>query len=399
MFDQWLRRHDPDRVFLVGGEGELTFGRALGLMGKAKTDPIVDLTPTLDFASIVAILSAMSTGTVFLSGPGQSMPTTADPGSAVTVMLTSGSSGAPKAVRHTTENWLAAAEASQAHLGYDGDDVWLLAMPLYHVGGLSIVVRSAYTGGTVRILPEFQPSTFAAALRGDVTMASVVPTMLSRLLDHDPGPYEGLRAVLVGGGPIPDGLLERASEARIPVLPTYGMTETCGQVATLRPGSVIEAKADPLPGVELRIGPDDRIALRCPMLSPGYLGEPDRERGGWFVTNDLGALDADGALRLRGRADTVIVTGGENVVPEIVEGALMRVDGIEDALVIGVADADWGEQVCCVYVGDVDHGALDSELRKSLPTHMIPKRWVRVDTIPVAGPGKPDRDRAKRYFN
>ncbi|MFZ0625976.1 MAG: AMP-binding protein [Acidimicrobiia bacterium] len=399
MFDQWLRRHDPDRAFLMGGEGELTFGQALERMRKAETASVVNLTPTLDFDSIVAISSAMSTGTALLSGPGQDMPTTADPGSAVTVVLTSGSSGAPKAVRHSARNWLAAAETSQAHLGNDSDDVWLLAMPLYHVGGLSIVVRSAYTGGAVRLLPEFEPSTFAAALRGDVTMASVVPTMLSRLLDHDPGPYDGLRAVLVGGGPIPDGLLERASAARIPALPTYGMTETCGQVATLRPGSVIDAKADPLPGVELRIEPDGRIALRCPMLSPGYLGEPDRAGGEWFVTNDLGALDPDGALRVWGRADTVIMTGGEKVVPEVVEGALKRVEGVEDALVVGVAHGDWGEEVCCVYVGDVDAGILDSELRRSLPTFMIPKRWVGVDHIPVAGPGKPDRDRVKRYFN
>lgn len=399
MFDRWLARHDPDRVFLIGEEGELTFGQVLERMAKAKTGAIADLTPALDFDSMVAILSAMSTGTALFSGPGQSMPTTADPGGAVSVVLTSGSSGAPKAVRHTVGNWLAAAEASRAHLGHDDDDTWLLAMPLYHVGGLSILVRSAYTGGAVRLLPGFDPASFADALRGDVTMASVVPTMLSRVLDHDSGPYQGLRAVLVGGGPIPDGLLQRASDAGIPALATYGMTETCGQVATLRPGSAVDARAHPLPGVELRIEPDDRIALRCPMLSPGYLGEPDRAGEDWFVTNDLGALDPDGALRVLGRADTVIMTGGEKVSPEIVETALKIMEGVDEALVVGVPDADWGEVVCCVYAGEADVGTLESGLRGSLPSFMVPKRWARVDHIPVSGPGKPDRAGARDYFN
>lgn len=398
MFDRWLRSHDPDRVFMIAENGDWTFGQVLERMGKRALGRDVHLIPALDLESVAVILSAMSTGTAFLSGPGRSMPRTVDPRNAVSVVLTSGSSGIPKAVRHTAGNWLAAADASQAHLGHGRDDIWLLALPLYHVGGLSIVIRSAYTGGAVRLLPGFEPPAFARALHEGATMASVVPTMLSRVLDHDPGPYSGLRAVLVGGGPIPAGLLERAATAGLPALPTYGMTETCGQVATLRPGSELGARADPLPGVQISIGSDHRIAVRGPMLSPGYLGEADRDADDWFVTNDLGSLDADGALRVTGRADTVIVSGGENVAPEEVEAAITHLDGVEDALVVGVPDSEWGEAVCCVYVGRDEPAAIEAQLRRVLPGFMIPKRWARVARIAVAGPGKPDRAGAVRLF-
>ena len=244
------------------------------------------------------------------------------------------------------------------------------------------------------MLPDFEPASFARALGEGVTVASVVPTMLQRVLDVAPGRFDGLRAVLVGGGPIPPGLLARAAAAGLPVLPTYGMTETCGQVATLRPGSPLEAKAHPLPGVELRIEPDGRIAVRGAMVSPGYAGEPDRP-GDWLVSGDLGSLDPDGALRVHGRADAIIVSGGENVSPEMVEAAVARVPGVEDVVVVGVPSEEWGMEVACVYVGEADPFRIESELKTSLPGFMVPKRWERVAAIPRIGLGKPDRARAR----
>jgi O-succinylbenzoic acid--CoA ligase len=248
------------------------------------------------------------------------------------------------------------------------------------------------------MLARFDASEFVAALRTGVTFASVVPTMLHRILEIDPGPYRGVRAVLVGGGPIPDGLLEKAVEAGLPVLPSYGMTETCGQVATLRPGAPVERKAHPLPGVELRIEPDRRIAVRGPMVSGGYVGEPDRASGSWFVTGDLGELELDGGLRVLGRADNVIVSGGENIDPEMIEASLIGIAAVEAALVFGVPSAEWGMEVACLYVGQIEPGVLESRLRERLGGNLIPKRWRRVGALPTTDLGKPDREQAIRLL-
>lgn len=277
------------------------------------------------------------------------------------------------------------------HLGHGDHDTWLLAMPLHHVGGLSIVVRSAFAGGSIRLLEGFDPHMFATAIRNDVTMVSVVPTMLRRLLDADPGPYQGLRAVLVGGGPIPDGLLEEAVHAGLPVLPSYGMTETFGQAATLRPGSPVSRRAHPLPGVEVRIDPKGRIELRGPQVSPGYVGLPDRP-GDWFTTGDLGEVDGEGALRVLGRADDVIITGGKKVDPARVEATAVSHPEVAEAVVYGIPDDEWGELVVCAMVGDIDGVSLSNWLRERLPGFMVPKSFRHVDEIPRTSMGKPDRE-------
>ena len=280
------------------------------------------------------------------------------------------------------------------HLGHGEEDTWLLAMPLAHVGGVSILARSVFAGGAVRLQSGFDVAAFAVALREDVTMVSVVPTMLRLLLDHDSGPYESLRAVLVGGGPIPDGLLEEAASRGLPVLPTYGMTETFGQVATLRPGAALERRAHLLPGVEARIEGDGRIALKGRQISPGYLGEPDRTDP-WFVTDDLGELDRDGALRVLGRADTVIITGGENVDPARVESEIEALSGVDEVVVAGVPDDRWGEVLVAVYAGSADSGDLAEAMSAHMPRYMIPTRWLTVPAIPRTPLGKPDRAAAR----
>jgi O-succinylbenzoic acid--CoA ligase len=304
------------------------------------------------------------------------------------VVFTSGTTGSPKGVRLTKGNLSAAASASAQHLGHGPDDNWLLAMPLHHVGGIAIVMRQVFTGGSITLLPEFDPATFGAAMRGSVTMVSVVPTMLARLLDR--GPFQGLRAVLVGGGPIPDGLLEEAAAQGLPVLPTYGMTETFGQVATLTPGSRLERKVYPLPGVDLGIEADGRISVRGPQVSPGYVGEPDRAEP-WFVTNDLGALDDDGALRVHGRADSIIVTGGENVSPERVESVIRGHPRVGDVVVVGIPDEEWGHMLVALYTGPATAQELAKWAPNRLAGFMVPKRWLAVDAIPHNSTGKPDR--------
>jgi O-succinylbenzoic acid--CoA ligase len=391
---EWLSRVDPDRPFLKTVDRVWTYGETLSEVSKRVTDEVVSLDPHLDADSVFDCLGAIASGGAVLLGPNIEDPRQSLPDGTALVVFTSGTGGRPKGVRLTTENLEAASVASVKHLGHGESDTWLLAMPLHHVAGVSILVRSVYVGGSVRLLPGFDVDTFSFALRGDVTMVSVVPTMLHRLLDHDPGPYEGLRAVLVGGGPIPQRLMARGAEAGLPVLPTYGMTETFGQVATLSPGSALKARVHPLPGIRLRIEPDGRIAVKGRQVSAGYLGEPDREDD-WFVTGDLGELDDDGALRVSGRVDAVIVTGGENVDPVRVEIELLAHSGVDDVVVVGIPDEEWGEIVAAVYVGSATEDELFSDLTDRLPRHMVPMKWLTVDAVPKTALDKDDRSAAR----
>jgi len=391
---EWLSRVDPERPFLRTVERVWTYGETYDEVRSRVTSEVLTLRPALDSDSVFDCLAAIAGGGGVLLGPSiEDAPETLPKGTAL-VVFTSGTGGRPKGVRLSIENLEAASVASTQHLGHDQTDTWLLAMPLYHVAGVSILIRSIYAGGSVRLLPRFDPEPFSAALHADVTVVSVVPTMLHRLLDHDHGPYEGLRAVLVGGGPIPDGLLQRGAGADLPVLPSYGMTETFGQVATLKPGSPLQSRAHPLPGVQLRIESDGRIAVKARQVFSGYLGEPDREDD-WFVTSDLGEIDCDGALKVIGRDDAVIVTGGENVDPTRVELELLAHPGVEDAVVVGIPDEKWGQIVAAAYVGTASEQELDLALRDRLPSFMVPKRWLAVESIPMSSLGKPDQSGAR----
>lgn len=385
---EWLRRVEGNRPFLTAGGRTWTYGETLEEVQRRLIEAPRLIQPSPSPESVFEIIAAISGGGATVVGP---QPETTEPGGADLVVFTSGSMGRPKGVRLTLPNLAAAAAASAEHLGHGEEDDWLLALPLHHVGGISIVVRQVYTGGAVTMLTRFVPEAFADALRGSVTMVSVVPTMLARLVDL--GPFDGLRAVLVGGGPIPGGLLESAAEAGLPVLPSYGMTETFGQVATLRPGAPLEHKAHALPGVELRTGPGGRIEVKGPQVSPGYLGEPDRPDP-WFVTSDRGEIDAEGALRVKGRSDNVIVTGGENVAPERVEDIMRQHPEVRDAVVIGVPHGEWGQMVVCVYEGNAS--GLAGWASDRMAGHMVPKEWVGVDAIPRTSIDKPDREAVRR---
>jgi O-succinylbenzoic acid--CoA ligase len=169
------------------------------------------------------------------------------------------------------------------------------------------------------------------------------------------------------------------------------MTETCAQVATLRPDSPLAYRVHPLPGVEIRIASEGQIALRGPQVFAGYLGEEPRDPDDWFVTGDLGRLHDDGSLEVLGRADDVIVTGGENVDPAAVEAAMSQVERVEAVMVVGVPSVEWGNEVVCLIAGDVSADELDRWAREHLEPPQVPKRWLAVDTIPTTPLGKPDR--------
>ena len=157
-------------------------------------------------------------------------------------------------------------------------------------------------------------------------------------------------------------------------------------------------RAHPLPGVDIRIGEEGRIEVRGAQVSPGYLGEPDRPSP-WLVTGDLGEVDEDGALRILGRADSVIVTGGENVDPAEIESRIVEHPGVEEAVVVGLADEEWGEALACLYTGSAQPDELRAWLRERLPGYMVPKRWRAIGGVPRTPLGKPDRAAAAAAFD
>jgi O-succinylbenzoic acid--CoA ligase len=300
-------------------------------------------------------------------------------GSGEYVVFTSGSEGSPKGVRLTRENVEASVAASRRRLGHGHRDAWLCVMPLFHVSGLSILWRQADAGAPVILHERFDPSVVVSALSG-VSFASFVPTMLRRVLDAGGRGHAGMRAVLVGGSAPDPALLRAAREAGIPAVPTYGMSETCSQIATPDPGDPLDGTVGPpLDGADVALTDDGRIRVRGPMVSPGYLGKPDRSDP-WFVTGDLGRID-DGRLTVLGRADSVIVTGGENVHPHAVEVALRSHPEIRDVRVFGVADPEWGQVVVAEVETDATVATLDG-IARTLPPHMRPRRWDFVARMP-----------------
>jgi O-succinylbenzoic acid--CoA ligase len=298
-----------------------------------------------------------------------------------TVMYTSGSTAAPKPVSLSYGNWLWNALGSAVALGLDVDERWLCPMPLAHVGGLSILLRSAIYGTTVVLPGRFDLEAAKRDLADGerrVTLVSLVPTMLSRLLDVGLQRPPTLRWALLGGGPIPPALVARAGAAGVPVASTYGMTEACSQIATF---------GYPLPGVDVWTSAGE-IIVRGPIVSADVVDEQ-----GWLHTGDLGAFDDRGRLRIIGRTSDTIVTGGENVAPAEVEAALVAHPAVADAAVLGRADSEWGEAVVALVVlRDGDATVALEELRAHcadrLAPFKVPKRFELVDAVPRGPTGK-----------
>lgn len=305
------------------------------------------------------------------------------------VIHTSGSGGRPKPVELTYGNQLWNAIGSGVRIGVAPTDLWLCCLPLHHVGGLAIVMRSAlYRTGL--LLERFEPERVAQRLaEHPVTIISLVPTMLARLLDGG-ADLSPLRCLLLGGGGAPRELVERALAAGAPVTPTYGLTEAASQVATMSPGEA-RAKPDsvgpPILTTEVRIEEDGVICVRGPSIAPGVADEH-----GWLRTNDVGRLDDDGYLYVLGRADEVIVTGGENVSPEEVEAVLLAHPDVADAGVSSTEDPEWQHAVVAsVVIGDgaeVTEAELREFCRARLAGFKVPKTIEFVSELPRNAQGK-----------
>jgi O-succinylbenzoic acid--CoA ligase len=344
-------------------------------------------------------------------GPGQPPPGHGGPPhpDARCVVFTSGTSGPARPVVLSGGNVAASASGSQRRLENGRGDRWLCVLPLNHVGGLSVLWRSAREGGTVVLEERFEPSRAAALLAsGGIAFASLVPVMLRRVLDEHPGPFPGVRAVLVGGGPTDPALLERARRAGLPALQTYGMTETTSQVATESPAGAGRRRGSagrPLEGFEVRVlgeggssmppGTVGHLEVRGPAVAVGYLDEPPRPPGEWLRTGDLASVDGDGYLFVAGRADDVIVSGGENVQPAEVEAVLREHPGVADVRVYGEPDPEWGRRVVAELVlapgSHLDPEALAAHARGRLSGFKVPRRWAVVGEIRRGEMGKAGR--------
>ncbi|WP_277208265.1 AMP-binding protein [Isoptericola croceus] len=334
------------------------------------------------------------------------LATQAPPSGTALVVRTSGSTGTPREVALTGAALRASAAATRARLGSPGR--WVLTLPPSHVAGMQVIVRSLLAGTplTAAVEGPFTPGGLAhlldEPLRGDDPVhVSLVPTQLHRVVEAaDGGAPTALEAlgrcgaVLLGGAATPPRLLTRARDAGVPVVRTYGMSETAG-------GCVYDGV--PLPGVRVRVV-DGVVELGGPVLASGYLADDgataaafvDDADGRWFRTSDLGTL-TDGVLRVTGRADEVVVTGGVNVAPAAVEALLGELLGAE-VCAVGVPDAEWGQVLVAVVAGTPPGELAQEDLARArsavaarLGPAAAPRRILRVENLPLRGPGKVDR--------
>jgi O-succinylbenzoic acid--CoA ligase len=389
---QGVRRGSVVAVTMHPRREQVVLAQALMKVGAV----LLPLSPRLTAAERAAIVAAEEP-IVDLDDPGELTQTEADlpllgehdMDAPCAHVLTSGSSGTPRPVGLTYGNFLWNAVGSAFNIGVDPADRWLCCVPLSHIAGLGIVMRSTIYGTAAVVHDGFDVDAVAAALREDqITVVSLVTTMLVRLLDAG-ADLSGPRAILVGGGPVPEEPLAEALAKGATVVQTYGLTETCSQVTTLAPADArrkLGSAGRPLLTTHLRIE-NDEILVQGPTVAPGRA-----DADGWLHTGDLGRIDEEGFLYVHDRIDDLIVSGGENVVPAEVEEVLLRHPAVADAAVVGREDPEWQQAVTAVVVLDGDAAVTPDDLRRhcaeSLAGFKVPKRIELASALPRTPSGK-----------
>ena len=345
-------------------------------------DAVLPIDQRLPLGGKKAILDAMAPSEIIDSSFTSSSLTNGRPvqdGDAL-VIASSGSTGSAKGIIHTHSSLLAAAQASASRLQLTSDDHWLVCIPVSHVGGFSVIARALHTGAALTLHPAFDAAAVEQALKNGVTHTSLVATALSRI---DPSLFE---AILLGGSSAPANLPSN-------VITTYGMTETGGGVVY---------NGQPLDNVEIKIV-DDEIFLRCPMLMRSYRSEQTSMSthffdNDWYATGDLGEIDDNGKLSVYGRKTDLIITGGENVWPSVVEDSLNSHPIVNQVAVRGMPDAVWGQRVVAYVVlndsNQTSEVKLLSDIREhvkqTLPAFCAPQQIVVLSEIPRTSLGKVD---------
>ncbi|MDR0344785.1 MAG: AMP-binding protein [Nocardiopsaceae bacterium] len=374
--------------------GQLLAALAAGLDGTGPA--ILPLDPGLPRARLAALLDAFAPDAVVTpDGTRSRRPAGPGPGSqggvpdaTAVVIATSGSTGEPKGVRLTAGALLHSARASLARIGARTGGRWLCPLPVSHIAGLGVLVRSLAAGTDPVITGRLDPGRADPAALG-CGYVSLVPTQLRRLLAAG-ADLASFDAILLGGAAIPPGLLARARAAGARVITTYGMSETCG-------GCVYDGT--PLTGVTARPGPDGLIRISGPVLFAGYHRQPELTgrvlAGDGFRTADLGRVEADGRLTVLGRADDMINTGGEKVAPAQVAAVLETCPGVAEAAVIGQPDPEWGQRVTAVVVpadsaAPPELAVLRARVSEEIAGYAAPRSLVLTPALPLLPSGKPD---------
>ena len=334
------------------------------------------------------------------------------------IIFSSGSAGPSRGVRLTWRNLYASALGTNSAIGCDESDCWLAVLPFYHVGGILIPFRTALAGCNAFIMDRFDPrAIIAAAAAGRLGYLSVVPTMLTEMISADASnDLRHVKGIILGGAACPKRLRDEIIARRLPVLTTYGMTETASMVTLLPPADgtdKLHTAGKILPYRELAIvdalgepvqpGRPGRIMVRGEAVFSQYLDSPRSPLtpAGWFDTGDDGSLDNNGYLTVIGRADSVIISGGENIDLNEIERSIELLDRVSGVVVMGIPDVKWGTRpVAFVEASDpqVTEGMIRDALAPRLPKIMIPDKIIIVDRLPLTGSGKYDRQSLRSQY-
>ncbi|MCC4440196.1 o-succinylbenzoate--CoA ligase [Limosilactobacillus reuteri] len=348
--------------------------------------------------------------------------TSADPGELIpvfksnwvaSIMYTSGTTGKPKGVLQTFGNHFYSAVSSALNLGLSSADKWLCVAPIFHISGFSIIMRGLIYGMTVRLVEKFRAEELERILANEtVTIMSVVPFMLKKLIQQQNKTNthynSAFRCMLLGGGTIDRETLEACLQRSIPVVQCYGMTETCSQIVALRSADALlklGSVGQPLFSTQLKLSKDGEILLKTPALTPGYLNLPDKLPSkmidGWYRTGDIGHLDKEGYLYIDGRADEMLISGGENIFPQEVEQVYQRYPQINEVAVVGQNDSVWGQVPVAFIVSDrrLSPTKLINYGYEHLARYKVPQHYIFVSELPKNASGKIRRFMLREKLN
>jgi len=309
------------------------------------------------------------------------------------IMNTSATTGKFKSVPLRWKQFYNHVKASQKSLGRSESDNWLVILPMYHISGLTILMRSLYNGTQIIILEQFNEEKVIELVEsGNINMLSIVPTMLNRIIDRIE--KHKLRVVLLGGEFIPKALVEKSIVRKIPIYKTYGMTETTSQSTTfsvLKYPEKIESVGLPLENVHIIIqNPDEKgvgeVFVKSSMLMQGYIGSEDIY--GYFNTEDVGYIDKDGFLYILDRRENIIISGGENIYPKEIENILYDNPKVKECAIVGKKDETWG-QVPVLYVASaLTKDEILLYLSNKLAKYKLPKEIIYLNELPKNAVGK-----------
>lgn len=329
---------------------------------------------------------------------------------AFTMMFTSGTTGFPKAVIHTYGNHFWSAAGSLLNLKHYDDDKWLLPLPIFHVGGFSILMRSVIYGMSVFLIKKYEAEkVFHIIKQNKITIASFVTVMLQDFVDYlEKESYpKQLRTILLGGGAIPTPLLGKVRQKNIPVFQSYGMTETSSQIVTLSEQHIVTkhgSAGTPLFPAQLKVEADKgsvgEVFVKGPMVFHGYYKNEEANEAsfvdGWFKTGDLGYLDQDDFLYVVERRSDLIISGGENIYPSEIEHVLLEIDEIKEVAVVGREDERWGQIPVAYLVCESEEANLakiKEYVEKKLASYKQPKDYIFIDELPRTASNKIMRHR------